>query len=99
MEKKVDWVFMENNYLFAGFILQRRKCEKGRERGRASEGWSCEREIICCFTMCLKNWGRHSVVETERWEEGDGDWEAYVETEKWEKWVEDREAYVEKKKS
>ena len=57
------------------------------------------REIICCFTLCLKNWGRHSVVETERWEEGDGDWEAYVETEKWEKWVEDREAYVEKKKS
>ena len=38
MEKKVDWVFMENNYMFARSILQRRKREKGRERGRASEG-------------------------------------------------------------
>ena len=58
-----------------------RKSEQGRERGRASESWSCEREIICYFTLCLKNKGRRSVVETEKWEKGDGDWEAYVETE------------------
>ena len=31
-----------------------RKSEKGRERGRASEGRSCEREIICCFTLFEK---------------------------------------------
>ena len=36
--KPTDWVFMESNYLFAGSILQKRKSEKGRERGRASEG-------------------------------------------------------------
>ena len=74
-----------------------RKSEKGRERSRASKGWSCEREIICCFTLCLKNWESRSVVETEKWENGDRDWEAYVEIEKWEEWVEDREAYVGKK--
>ena len=60
---------MESNYLFAGSILQRRS-EEGRERGRV--------ETQCCFTMCLKNWGRQSVVESEKWEEGDEDWEADV---------------------
>ena len=90
---------MESNYLFAGSILQGRKSEREWERGRASEGWSCERKIIFCFTLCLKNWGKRSVVETENWEGGDGDWEVYVETEKWEEWIEDREAYVGKKKN
>ena len=70
MEKKVDRVFMESNYLFAGSILQRRKSEEGRERGRV--------ETLCCFTLCLKNWGRRSVVESEKWEEGDEEWEADV---------------------
>ena len=35
--KPTNWVFMESNYLFVGSILQKRKSEKGRERGRASE--------------------------------------------------------------
>ena len=55
------------------------------------------REIICCFTLCLKKWGRQSVVETKKWE-GDGDWGEYEETEKWEEWDEDWETYVGKKK-
>ena len=39
--------------------------QRERERERVAEGSSCEREIICCFTLCLRNWGRGCAAETE----------------------------------
>ena len=49
-------ISQESNTVFARSVLQRKKSEEGTreretERGRVSEGWSCEREIICCFLV------------------------------------------------